>query len=163
MDIQELSFKRVSEQADISQRTMFRYFRTRDAFLDALAKRLHSDLKLPEIPANVDSLDDYIANLYTQFDAQPRKVMVLLSSDLLPRILDTTSKQRLASLEALLSRTYPKSNSRDIIKTAANLRYVISASSWRYYRMNFEFDEKMATECAQMLARQALYYLSSTE
>lgn len=162
MDIHELSFKKVSEHAAISQRTMFRYFRTREAFLDALTSKLYSELDLPSIPERIDALPTYIAQLHEKLDAQPRKVMVLLSADLLPRVLSTTAKQRLALLEALLKTAYPKANPRDIKKTAANLRYVMSASSWRYYRIYFEFDAEMATECAQMLVTQALDYLNST-
>lgn len=162
-DIHELSFKKVAEKADISQRTMFRYFRTREAFLDALTERLHSELDLPNIPDKVEALPAYIAHLYEKLDAQPRKVMVLLSSDLLPRVLSTTAKRRFEALEALLQQFYPDANQRDIKKTAANLRYVMSASSWRYYRMHFEFDAQLATECAQMLVNQALDYLRSPQ
>ena len=159
LDISELSFKVVSEKAEISQRTMFRYFRTRESFLDALTERLYAELDLPNIPDSVDALPDYIAMLYQKLDAQPRKVIVLLSADLLPRVLSTTAKQRLATLEALLAQTYPTASKLDIKKTAANLRYVMSASSWRYYRMHFDFDSVMATECAQLLVNQSLRYL----
>ncbi|MCW8107354.1 TetR/AcrR family transcriptional regulator [Alteromonas ponticola] len=159
-DIHELSFKKVAEQADISQRTMFRYFKTRDDFLDALTARLYSDLALPDVPDNVEDLTDYIATLYKKLEAQPRKVMVLLSADLLPRIIKTSAKQRLAALEILLSKSYPDAKASDIKKTAANLRYVMSASSWRYYRMYFEFSPQMATECAQLLVKQAINHLT---
>ncbi|NMH58969.1 TetR/AcrR family transcriptional regulator [Alteromonas ponticola] len=161
IEIQELSFKKVSERADISQRTMFRYFKTRDEFLDALTAKLYAELALPEVPDNVDALGDYIATLYHKLDAQPRKVMVLLSADLLPRILKTTAKQRLAALESLLEQSFPRADATDIKKTAANLRYVMSASSWRYYRMHFEFTQQMATECAQLFVSQAINYLHS--
>lgn len=159
MDINELSFKVVSDKAEISQRTMFRYFRSRESFLDALTERLYGELNLPTVPDSVDALPDYITMLYEKLDAQPRKVMVLLSADLLPRVLNTTAKQRLATLEALLTQTYPNASKHDIKKTAANLRYVMSASSWRYYRIHFGFDSTMATECARMLVHQSIRYL----
>lgn len=162
LGIDELSFKKVSDHANISQRTMFRYFKTRDSFLDALTKRLYSELDLPDIPYQIEELSNYIANLYEKLDAQPRTVMVLLSADLLPRVLSTTAKQRYVALKELLSRTYPNASEHDIKKTAANLRYVMSASSWRYYRMYFDFDSEMATECAQLLVGQSIRYLEET-
>lgn len=163
VDISELSFKQVAERADISQRTMFRHFTTREAFLDALTRRLYSDLNLPDIPDRVDALNDYISELYAKLDAQPRTVTVLLSSDLLPRVLATTAKQRLAALNALLGATFPAVDPDDVLKTAANLRYVMSASSWRYYRMYFGFDRKMATECAQLMVAQSVRYLAEKD
>ena len=41
--------------------------------------------------------------LYKKLDVQPRKVNVLLSADLLPRVLSTTAKARLEALKKLLS------------------------------------------------------------
>lgn len=160
-DISELSFKKVSDRADISQRTMFRYFRTRDAFLDALTMRLYQELDLPDIPEDIEQLSDYIAQLYQKLDAQPLKVKALLSADLLPRVLSSTAKKRLAALEKLLAKSFPDVDAEDIKKTAANLRYVMSASSWRYYRMYFEFDSNMATQCAQLLVTQSILHLKS--
>ena len=160
-DIDELSFKKVAEQADISQRTMFRYFTTREAFLDALTVRLYAELDIPNVPDEVDALPSYIATLYAKLDAQPRNVMVLLSADLLPRVLNANTKQRLQALEDLLKNHFSYVSADDIKKTAANLRYVMSASSWRYYRMHFEFDSQMATECGQLFVTQSLAYLGS--
>ncbi|QHJ11026.1 hypothetical protein FX988_01248 [Paraglaciecola mesophila] len=160
-EIDELSFKKVAEKAHISQRTMFRYFTTREGFLDALTARLYAELALPIVPEEVDALPSYIATLYAKLEAQPRKVMVLLSADLLPRVLDTTAKQRLQALEDLLQNHFSYVSADDIKKTTANLRYVMSASSWRYYRMHFEFDSQMATECGQLFVRQSLAYLKS--
>ncbi len=160
LDIDELSFKNVSDKAEISQRTMFRYFQTRDEFLDALTERLYSELNLPDIPNSAEKLVDYLRNLYQKLDEQPRKVSVLLSADLLPRIISTTAKARFDALKQLLIRDFPRCSKSDVIKTAANLRYVMSASSWRYYRVNFEFDLKTSQECAIMMIEQALNSLA---
>ena len=163
LDISELSFKRVSQQADISERTMFRHFSNREAFLDELTARLYAELELPDVPHSLDELAGYITLLYQKMDAQPRKVEVLLSADLLPRVLNTAARARFESLKQLLSENYPDCSSSDIAKTAANLRYVMSASSWRYYRMNFDFDLETSTDCARMLVTQALRYLQENQ
>lgn len=159
MDVADLSFKKVSSRAGMSERTMFRYFTTRDAFLDALTATLYADLQLPDIPDEIDSLPCYIETLYRQLDAHPRKVMVLLSGDLLPRILRTTAKQRLMQLQTRLTEAYPDADTALITMTAANLRYVMSASSWRYYRVHFRFDLATSIRCAQLLVSQSLRFL----
>jgi AcrR family transcriptional regulator len=159
IDVAELSYKKVAEHAGISERTMFRHFSSREAFLDALATLLHQQLELPGIPESAKALSAYSRQLYQQLDKQPRKVEVLLSADLLPRILQTSSKERLKELQALLKQTYPHCPDDLIIKTAANLRYVLSASSWRYYRFYFEFDLTTSIQCADMLVKQSLALL----
>lgn len=158
-DISELSFKKVSAKAETSQRTMFRYFTTREAFLDALTARLHAELDLPGIPDAADELAQYVAVLYKKLDAQSRKATVLLSTDLLPRVLKTTGLARLEALKQLLAKTYPNCSKTDTTMTAANLRYVMSASSWRYYRDYFELDLDTAIKSAQILITQSLQYL----
>lgn len=160
-DVSELTFKVVADEANISQRTMFRYFRTREAFLDALTQRLYSKLALPSVPERIEDLPEYVETLYTKLDAHPRKVVALLSSDLLPRVLDSTARERLKAITALLRETYPLACSEDITKTAANLRYIMSASSWQYYRMAFHFDLPMSIACAQLIVKQSLRYLES--
>lgn len=158
-DVSELSFKKVAKQAQISERTMFRYFRTRDEFLDALAKRLHNELNLPPPPDTIHGITHYLTCLYQKFDAQPRKVMVLLSADLFPRVLNNSSEVRFNVFKQLLITAYPKADQAEVIKTAANLRYLISATSWRYYRINYDFDLTTSTECAQLMVLQAIDYL----
>lgn len=161
MEVSELSFKKVSEHADISERTMFRHFTTRQTFLEALTQKLYNELALPQVPESSSELEAYIAILYEKFEANPRKVLVLHSSDLFPIVLSTATKRRLTSLERLLQKDHPACSPDNIKKTAANLCYTISASSWRYYRMHFNFDAKMAIECAQMLVKQSLWSLKN--
>ena len=158
LDMNDLSFKKVSEHAGISERTMFRYFSTRDDFLDAFATELHGQLQLPSIPSTTEGLSDYVVRLYKSLDTQPRRVHLLLDAQLLPRIVNTTSKMRFEELIALLKQQYPHHDDSVIKRTAANLRYVMSASSWRYYREMFGFDLPESIECANMVVRQALAY-----
>jgi AcrR family transcriptional regulator len=161
LDINDLSFKKVSEHAGISERTMFRYFSTRDDFLDAFAAQLHSQLQLPSIPSTTERLEDYVAQLYSSFDAQPRLVHLLLDAQLLPRIVNTTSKMRYQELIVLLKQRYPHCDETLITHIAANLRYIMSASTWRYYREMFSFDLPSSIQCASMVIRQALANLNS--
>lgn len=162
LEINEISFKAVSEQAGISERTMFRHFGTRDDFLDTLTERLYNELNAPAIPADTSLLPQFVSDLYRKFESQPRIVKVLLSADLFGRVIKTSAKARLNALKALLSKTYPNCTDQQITQTAANLRYIMSASSWHYYRVNFEFDIKTSESCAILMVNQALDHLQKT-
>lgn len=160
LEVSELSFKKVAAKAGMSERTMFRYFRTRDDFLDALTARLLSQLQLPDTPTRVDDLSAYASDMFRQIEAQPRQVLVLLSSELLPRVYATSAKTRLEELTALLATTYPKCPQPELIRTAANLRYMLSATSWRHYRTHFNFDLETCIACAQLVVTQSLNHLA---
>jgi AcrR family transcriptional regulator len=162
LDINELSFKKVAEQTGISQRTMFRYFRTRDDFLEALATRLHDQLNVPDMPGDIEGLTQYVSALFHKLDQQPRRVIVLLSTDLLPKVVNTSAKARLDTIQKLLKNRYPGLAQSTITKTAANLRYVSSASSWRYYRVHYQFDLQTSIECVQMMISEALKSIEIT-
>lgn len=75
-------------------------------------------------------------------------------------VSNPAAKQRLVALEVLLKDHFPMSHLLTL-KITANLRYVMSASSERYYRMHFDFNSQMATECGQLLVIQSLAYLDS--
>ncbi len=159
--VNELSFKKISEHAGISERTMFRYFPGREEFLDALAAHLHNQLSLPPLPDSTTKLTSYIEQLFTSLEAQPQIVNVLLDPHLLPRIIHTSAKLRFEELKVLLKQYYPKCSDSIITQTAANIRYVMSASSWRYYRVNFGFDLAFSIQCATLVVSQALAFLDS--
>ena len=40
--------------------------------------------------------------------------------------------------------------------TAANIRYYLSASTWHYFRYNFNFDIETSIKCAELAVNQAL-------
>ena len=163
LDMNDLSFKKVSEHAGIAERTMFRYFRSRDEFLDAFAAKLHSNLQLPSMPNVTEGLEEFVEQLFHSFEAQPRLVHLLLDPQLLPHIINTSSKLRLRELIVLLTQHYPQCDNLVITHTAANLRYFMSASTWRYYREMFNFDLSSSIQCVQMVVRQALADLNLPE
>ena len=160
-DISELSFKSISNHAGVSERTMFRYFENRDAFLNQLTVRMHAQLQLPSLLDSTRELSTYLNALYKHLEKKPRMVEVLLDSVFLRRVLDTTAKDRLEELKALLAQDYPHCPQDLILKTAANIRYIMSASSWRYYRFYFGFDLGTSIHCAEILVKQSLSLLDS--
>jgi AcrR family transcriptional regulator len=161
--VSELSFKKVSEKAGMSERTMFRYCNTRDEFLDALTARLLEQLDLPKLPKNVSELDKYLKALYQHIEDHPRNVMVLLSSELLPRVYASSAKKRMQELNLLLNQSYPNRPKALLEQSAANLRYILSAVSWHHYRMHFKFDIKKSIACAKLLVNQTIEHLEKSK
>src|SRR6516225_9796699 len=67
--VSELTARAVAKHANISERTVFRYFPTRDEFLDAVAAEARSRMSLPPPPRDVDQLFAAPRALYEAFEA----------------------------------------------------------------------------------------------
>jgi len=155
----DLSFKQISENAGTSERTMFRYFANRALFLDELTVKLYAQLEVPAIPDSSQQLSGYLEALYDKFEQNHKLVEVLLSSDFYPRILQTRGRTRLQEIKSLLLQDYPNCAQNLVLMTAANLRQIMSATSWWYYRVNFDFDPKTSINSANLLIEQSLSLL----
>ena len=155
-DVSDISFKKIANHAGMSERTLYRHFTTRSKLMDALATKLHDNLKLPPIPDDVDELMLMPATLYKKLDAKPRLVLAMLNSELYQHVFGSKAQDRLLSIKALLMKTYPDCSEQKLKMTAANIRYYLSASSWHYYRYNYEFDLETTIKCAELAIQQAI-------
>ena len=58
----------VARKAGISERTVFRYYGSRDEFLDAIAEEAAAKMHTPQPPDDIRKLSDYVTVLYSRFD-----------------------------------------------------------------------------------------------
>jgi len=157
--ISELSFKQISENAGVSERTMFRYFENKAVLLDELTTKMHAMLDLPRVPGSSEQLSEFLETLYRQFEQNFKLVETLLDSDFYSRVIQTTAIKRHQEIKALLSQGYPNCPEDLITMTAANLRYILSATSWRYYRVIFDFEPSTSVKSANLVLQQSLLAL----
>ena len=152
----ELTVRAVARHANISERTVFRYFPTREEFLDAIAEALRARFDLPPPPETLDELLAAPRALYTRFDAVRSLAMAALHSELFHRMRETQAKARWMAVRKLIDEAAPDRGDRERRIAAANIRYYLAASTWHYYRsyFNFTLDETIA--CAETAIRDAL-------
>ena len=154
--VAELTVRAVAARAGISERTVFRYFATREDFLDAVATEVSRSLALPPSPATLEELLDYPATLYRRFEAKAALTKAALHTELFHRMRNAQAGQRWVAVRQLLDRHAPKRSTRDRKLAAANIRYLLSATTWHYYRFYFGFGLDETIECAQTAIRQAV-------
>src|ERR1051325_129518 len=65
----ELTVRAVAKRANIAERTVFRYFASREECLDALAAEVRAKLALPQPPQSVAALLAAPRELFTRFVA----------------------------------------------------------------------------------------------
>ncbi|HEX4886376.1 MAG TPA: helix-turn-helix domain-containing protein [Casimicrobiaceae bacterium] len=152
----ELTMRGVAAGAGISERTVFRYFGSRDELLDAIAQEATRRMTLPPDPASVAALFAYPAALFERFEATAALTRAALHPDIFHRIRTTEAKRRWKAIEALLDVAAPDRTVRERRLAAANIRYHLSATSWNYFRAYFGFSPADAIAAAQLAVAQAL-------
>jgi AcrR family transcriptional regulator len=154
--VRELSVRAVARNAGTSERTVFRYFATRDELLDAVANEVSRRLDLPPHPSSVDELLEYPKAAYARFEATAALTKAALHSELYHRIRSADAERRGAAIRQLIDRVAPTRPERERKLTAANIRYYLIATTWHYYRFYFGLSLEESIECAQMAIAQAL-------
>jgi AcrR family transcriptional regulator len=154
--VAELTVRAVARRAQLAERTVFRYFATREEFLDGVALAGAARLRTPEPPTTDAELVAAPRALYGAFEAKTGLTRALLHPDLLPRMQATAAKRRWDAIAKLVDRIAAEAPARARRIAAANIRYYLAATSWHYYRFTFGFDFEEAVACAETAIALAL-------
>ncbi len=152
----ELTVRAVAKAANISERTVFRYFATREELLDALAAAVSEKMALPAPPATVEALLAAPRALYGRFDAVRELTLAALHSELFHRMRETQARVRWTAVQAIVDAAAPRRSARERKLAAANIRFYLAASAWHYFRFYFGFSLEDSIACAEMAIRQSL-------
>jgi AcrR family transcriptional regulator len=155
-----LTVRAVARKAGMSERTIFRYFATREDFLDAVAREFTRLLNMPPAPQTLDELLSMPRRLYASFEPHAKLIAVVFHTEIFPRMKAGAAQQRWLAIGKLLDREFRKAPPRARKIAAANIRYFLSAATWHYYRFIFRFDPEETIACADTAIRQALEGLS---
>jgi AcrR family transcriptional regulator len=140
----------IAERAGISERTVYRHFATRDALLDSLAAEVARRLGSPPVPATPAALLDYPAELFACFEARSQLTRSALNSDVFPRMRDGPAAQRWRGVQQVLADALPGLPEAERAIAAANLRYLLAATTWQYYRYQFGFSLEQTVRCVRL-------------
>jgi AcrR family transcriptional regulator len=154
--VSELTVRAVAKHANISERTIFRYYASREEFLDAVTMEMRSRLALPRPPTSVEELKDAARVLYQAFEAKPKLIKAALHSEISDRMRQVQGGERWAAVGKLLDALAPEAGEQDRKIATANIRYYLSASTWHYYRFYFGFSLEESIACAETAIRQAI-------
>jgi len=157
----EVTARAVARHANISERTVFRYFATRQEFLDAIADQVRERLALPPPPQTQEELMAAPRALYQRFEATKQLTLAALHTELFHRMRETQAKTRWRAIQHLVDRLAPRRSERDRRIAAANVRYYLAATSWHYYRFYFAFSLEDSIAAAEAAIRNSLIGLKS--
>lgn len=152
----------VAERAGVSERTVYRHFSTRDDLIDALGRAVAERLATPSVPQTPLALLDYPAQLFASFEARPTLTRAALSTEVFARLRDGPAAQRWAAVQAMIKERRPDLHAEDCRAAAANIRYLLSASTWHYYRHQFGFSAEQTVRCVRLALSMQLQGLGLT-
>ncbi|MGB9107187.1 MAG: helix-turn-helix domain-containing protein, partial [Telluria sp.] len=132
--VSELTVRAAAKHAGMSERTVFRYFPSREELLDAIAEHMRMRLDLPPPPTSVEALLEAPDLLYRAYEAKTSLIKAALHSEIFHRIREEHGRARLSSLQELLARLAPHCAEQERKIAAANIRYYLTATTWHYYR-----------------------------
>lgn len=151
--VSELTVRAVAKRAGMSERTIFRYFPTREDFLDAVASEAVRGMHTPAPPANIDELLGYADQLYRSFEARSALVVAGLHTDLIKRVRQEAAEERWRTIHELINDLAPGAPESRRSSAATNISYFLSASTWHYYRANFALSLDDTIACATAAIR----------
>jgi AcrR family transcriptional regulator len=145
----ELTMRAVAKRGNISERTVFRYFATRDEFLDAIAEEARSRMELPPPPRDIDELLTAPRLLYQALEAKRRLVIAGLHSELFGRIREASARTRWSAVRRIIDELAPQIDPRERKIAATNICYLLGASSWHFYRFYFRLNLEETIACVE--------------
>jgi AcrR family transcriptional regulator len=154
--VAEVTFLAVAKQANISQRTLFRYYRTRDDLLDGLAEEVRARIAPPPPPRTLADLVAAPRPLYEAFEGQQTLVVAALQPELVRRMVDAQAQARWVAVRKLVDQHAPRRGERERAVAAANVRYYLAATTWHYFRFYLRLDLSDTIACAETAVAQSL-------
>lgn len=138
--------KDIAKECNISERTVFRCFESKERLLDDLSILVIDKLKSPNVPSEVSELSNYVQDLFDSFEKDIQLTQAALQKEIFDRIRESQVKKRWKEVKKLITTALPKlpKCSQEII--SGNIRFLLSASTWNYYRFHLGFSKKKAVD-----------------
>jgi AcrR family transcriptional regulator len=154
--VADLTMRAVAKRANLAERTVFRYFASRDEFLDAVAAIFRDRLHLPSPPQTRAELLAAPRALYERFEATANLTKAALHTDLFHRMREAQARDRWAAVRRLVDDLAPRRSERERRIAAANIRYYLAASTWYYFRFYFGFSLEDSIAAAESAIQNSL-------
>jgi len=154
--VNELTVRAVAKFAGMSERTVFRYYASRDDFLDAVAGEVVRSLQVPAPPSTIEELLTFPRVLYARYEAKAGLVKSALHTELFKRMRDSIANERWQAVRLLIAAYAPHRSEYDRKIAVANISYYLTATAWHYYRFNFGFALEEAVSSVESAVKLAV-------
>jgi AcrR family transcriptional regulator len=152
----ELTMRAVAKQVGMAERSVFRYFATRDELLDAVADEARRRIASPPPPKTIEEIASFPRLLYASFEANERLVVAGLRSEIFDRMRQAAARTRWAAVRRLLDDSTPNATAEERKLHGANVCHWLGASTWHLYRASLRLTPEETVACAELGIRLSL-------
>jgi AcrR family transcriptional regulator len=148
----DLTMRAVAAEAGVGERTIYRYFESREALLEGTAAHISPRVGVP-LCETADGLERYAADLFARFDENRQLTVATVTSSWCQSFLGPSRATNLRALTALLRDAHPAAPAPEVEAAAASLRTVLSGAGWVYQRVSCGLDNEAVVAHAVWLVR----------
>ena len=149
--VADFSVQAVANRADVSHRTVYRYFPSREALLEGLTDFLDDPLRAAGLPAVPESLDEIVESIpatFEFFEANAPVIEAMVIVRLALGIEPTRSKERTEAFDRIVREEAPSLTGQQTHTYAMGLRSIASSQHWHLLTRRLELPASEAATVA---------------
>ena len=158
-DLEGLTIAKVAADAGVTERTVYRHFKTREDLIKAVWPRMGARLGIPGLPQTVEALLAAPARIYPRFDAEAGAVRASMYSQAGREIRATANPARHQAMTSLVAQARPELNETARRRRAAVIQIIGSSHGWAcfkdYWGLDTDEAARAATEAIAILLGQS--------
>jgi AcrR family transcriptional regulator len=148
-DLEGLTIAKVAADAGVTERTVYRHFKTREDLIKAVWPRMGARLGIPGLPQTVEALLAAPGRIYPRFDAEAGAVRASMYSQAGREIRATANPARHQAMTSLVAQARPELNETARRRRAAVIQMIGSSHGWACFKDYWGMDTQEAARAAQ--------------
>jgi AcrR family transcriptional regulator len=149
------TMRSVAARAGVGERTIYRYFESREVLGLAIADHMSPKLSVP-LCESVAELERYVVALFDTFERHRALTVATVTSPWSQRYLSVSRATNLRALVVLLASGFPDASDGEVEAAAAAVRTIVSGAGWAYQRESCDLPAAVVTQNAVWLVRVVL-------
>jgi len=138
--LHELNIPAIARRAGVSVRTVYRYFPTRDALLDAVDRWMDETIVPGAPPASVDEMPRMAEKAFAEFDANETTMLAQWATTLGRDVRARRRRRRISAYGDVLAEITSNLSRAEARAAHAVISYLLSSLTWKTMREEFNMN-----------------------
>jgi len=135
--LHELNIPAIARRAGVAVRTVYRYFPTRDALLDAVDRWMDETIVPGAPPSSADEMPGMVERAFKEFDANETAMLAQFATALGRDVRARGRRRRISAYESALAEVTSNLSRSDARAAHAVISHLLSSLTWKTLREEF--------------------------
>ena len=157
--IHAFTVQNVAKKAEVSHRTVYRHFETREELLEGLGERLQtlsSRSGVPDVPESLDDLRTHVEPSFHAFGDLAKLLRAYVVTSIALQWQTGTRKRRTKTFETIIRRAFPNLPRAELREAATMIRTIGGSRGWYLLTVEGDLDSVAAGRVAGWTVRTLL-------